>query len=259
MAERQTPAIVLTVREYGEADLLVTFLTPGHGPLTGIAKHARKSRRRFAHCLEPLSRVEFFLSPRPGRDLEFIQKGELVRSFPALRRDLKRLGAAAVLAELAGLLAGPPESYREIFTALEEALALLEQGSPPDSLLPAFLLHLLGLGGYRPRLHHCGWCGAEPGAPLAFSLPRGSIFCDACRGEAPGPLLPLSPGAWKLLRLAQDLPQSKLSRLRFPRPQRDQCLKLLQAFLRYHLGKDLKSWSFWQKVINQGLTSHDAP
>ena len=101
MAERQTPAIVLTVREYGEADLMVNFLTPEYGPLTGIAKHARKSRRRFAHCLEPLSRVVFFLSPRTGRDLEFLQKGELVKSFPALRRDLKRLGAAAVLAEVA--------------------------------------------------------------------------------------------------------------------------------------------------------------
>jgi DNA repair protein RecO (recombination protein O) len=248
MAERQTPAIVLTVREYGEADLLVTFLTPKHGPLTGIAKHARRSRRRFAHCLEPLSRVVFFLSPRPGRDLEFLQKGELVRSFPALRRDLKRLGAAAVLAEVAGLLAGPPEAYQEIFAALEEALVLLEQGSPPESLLPAFLLHLLGLGGYRPQLHHCGRCGVEPGPPLFFSLPQGGMVCGACREEAPGPLLPLSAGAWKLLRLAQDLPRDKLSRLRFPPSQRDQSLLIFKAFLRYHLGKDLKSWSFWEKV-----------
>src|SRR5208337_2143916 len=82
MSEPQTPAIVLTVRDYGEADLLVTFLTPGQGRLTGIAKHARKSRPRFAHCLEPLSRVVFFLSSRPRRDLEFLQKGELLRSFP---------------------------------------------------------------------------------------------------------------------------------------------------------------------------------
>jgi DNA repair protein RecO (recombination protein O) len=248
MTERQTPAIVLTVREYGEADLLVTFLTPGHGPLTGMAKHARKSRRRFAHCLEPLSRVVFFLNPRSGRDLEFLQKGELIKSFPSLRRDLKRLGAAAVLAEVAGLLAGPPEAYREIFAALEEVLTLLEQGLPPDSLLPAFLAHLLGLGGYRPRLHPCGLCAQEPSPPLFFSLPRGGIICAGCRGAAPGPLLPLSPGAWKLLRLAQDLPRDKLSRLRFPAQQRDQSLTLFKAFLRYHLGKDLKSWSFWEKV-----------
>ncbi|MFZ5450135.1 MAG: DNA repair protein RecO [Thermodesulfobacteriota bacterium] len=247
MTERQTPAIVLTVREYGEADLLVTFLTPGYGPLTGIAKHARKSRRRFAHCLEPLSRVVFFLSPNPARDLEFLQKGELVRSFPSLRRDLKRLGAAAVLSEVTGLLAGPPDALQEIFATLEEALVLLEQGAPPDSLLPAFLVHLLSLGGYRPRLHHCG-CGVEPEPPLAFSPSRGGIYCSLCRGEATGPLLPLSPGAWKLLRLAQDLPRDKLSRLRFPPQQRDQSLVVLKAFLRYNLGKDLKSWSFWEKV-----------
>ena len=67
LSEPQTQAIVLTVRDYGEADLLVTFLTPGRGRLTGIAKHARKSRRRFAHCLEPLSRVVFFLSTRSPR------------------------------------------------------------------------------------------------------------------------------------------------------------------------------------------------
>ena len=248
MTERQTPAIVLTVREYGEADLLVTFITPGQGRLTGIAKHARKSRRRFAHCLEPLSRVVFFLSPRPGRDLEFLQKGELVKSFSSLRRDLPRLGAAAVLSEVAGLLAGPPEAIGEIFASLEAALELLDQGLPPDSLLPAFLLRLLTLGGYGPRLGQCLNCGQEPAPPLWFSVPRGGVLCGACRQGAPGPLLPLNLGTWKLLRLAQGMPREKLSRLRFPRPQRDQSLAVFKAFLFHHLGRGLKSWSFWEKV-----------
>ncbi len=194
MTERQTPAIVLTVREYGEADLLVTFITPGQGRLTGIAKHARKSRRRFAHCLEPLSRVVFFLSPRTGRDLEFLQKGELVQSFPSLRRDLPRLGAAAVLSEVAGLLAGPPEAIGEIFASLEAALALLDQGLPPDSMLPAFLLRLLTLGGYGPRLGQCLKCGQEPAPPLWFSVPRGGVLCGACRPGGARSLAPSEPG-----------------------------------------------------------------
>jgi len=250
MADRQTPAIVLTVKDYGEADLIVTFLTPGGGRLTGMAKHAKKSRRRFAHCLEPLSRVNFFLSPRRG-ELEFLQKGELVKSYPALRRDLKRLGAAAVLAELAGELAGPPEAYGEIFATLEEALGLLEEGPPPESLLPVFLLRLLSLGGYGPRLHLCLKCGREPEPPLNFSIPRGGLLCGACSREAPGPLLPLNLGALKLLRLAQDLPRDRLSRLRFPDQQRRQSLAVFRAFLRYHLGRDLKSWPFWEKVAGR--------
>ncbi len=253
MTERQTPAIVLSVREYGEADLLVDFLTPEQGRLTGIAKHARKSRRRFAHCLEPLGRVVFWLSTKPGRDLEFLQRGELVRAFPSLRRDLPRLGAAAVLAETAGLLAGPPEATAEIFATLEEALDLLDRGLPPDSLLPAFLLRLLTLGGYGPRLGQCLKCGQEPEPPLWFSVPQGGVLCGACRTGAPGPLLPLSPGTWKLLRLAQGMAREKLSRLRFPRLARDQSLALFQVFLRQHLGRGLKSWSFWEKVMAKNL------
>ena len=64
-------------------------------------------------------------------------------------------------------------------------------------------------------------------------------------------MLSLNPGTWKLLRLAQDLPRDKLSRLRFPAPQRDQTLTIFKAFLRYHLGRDLKSWPFWEKVADR--------
>jgi DNA repair protein RecO (recombination protein O) len=247
MSERQTPAIIIQVRDFGEADRLVTFLTPTRGRLTGLAKHAKKSRRRFANCLEPLNRVVFCLSPRGG-ELEFLQQGELVQSYPSLRRDLPRLGVAAILAELAGELAAPPEATGEIFASLEEALERLEAGAPPDSLLPAFLLHLLRLGGYGPRWDFCLACGQRPRAPLYFSVPRGGVLCGACSRQATGPLLPLESGAWKLLRLAQSLPREKLARLRFPPRQRQQSLLILRSFLRRHLGRDLKSWGFWEKV-----------
>jgi len=198
--------------------------------------------------LEPLNRVVLFLSPRPGRDLEFLQKGELIRSYPHLRRDLRRLGAAAVLAELAGELASPPEAAAPIFAALEEALARLEDGLPPDSLLVSFALHFLKLGGYGFHLATCGLCGQEPSPPLAFSIPRGGVVCGACRPQAPSPLADLSPGTWKFLRQAQEMPRDRLSRLALPAWQRDQSLVLIRAFLRHHLALELKSWSFWEKV-----------
>lgn len=248
MPAQETPAIILTVRDYGEADRLVTFLTPARGRLSGIAKHARKSKKRFANCLEPLSRVILFLSDRARGDLEFLEKGEAVRSFPALRRDLARLGAGALLAELASEMASPPEATTGIFIALETALTLLEEGAPPDSLLPVFLLHLLKLGGYGLSLHHCRVCGKEPEPPLVVSLPKGGVLCGACSRGAPGPQVSLNPGAWKLLRLAQDLPPEKLGRLRFPPRQRGQSLGLLRLFIRHHLGRDLKAWAFWDKV-----------
>lgn len=252
MPSRETPAIVLSVRDYGEADRLVTFLTPGRGRLTGVAKHARRSKKRFAHCLEPLGRVTFFLSDRARGDLEFLEKGEAVQSFPSLRRDLARLGAAAVLAELAGEMASPPEATAGVFTALEKALQFLEEGAPPASLLPSFLLHFLKLGGYGLNLERCQACGQEPRAPLLVSLPQGGVFCGPCGRGLPGPLVSLNLGIWKLLRLAQALPPEKLGRLRFPPGQRGQSLRLLRLYIRHHLGRDLKAWTFWDKVVKDG-------
>jgi DNA repair protein RecO (recombination protein O) len=249
MPSQETPAIILAVKDYGEADRLVTFLTPARGRITGVAKHARRSKKRFAHCLEPLSRVTLFLSDRAKGDLEFLEKGEAVRSFPSLRRDLARLGAGALLAELAGEMASPPEATAGLFVTLETALAFLEEGAPPDSLLPGFLLHLVRLGGYGLSLDRCLACGLEPQPPLVVSLPRGGVLCGACGRGAPGPLVSVNPGTWKLLRLAQGLPPEKLSRLRFPPEQRRQSLTLLRLFIRHHLGRDLKAWAFWDKVV----------
>lgn len=248
MPSLETPAIIISVKDYGEADRLVTFLTPRRGRLTGIAKHARKSKKRFANCLEPLSQVTLFLSARARGDLEFLERGEAVRSFPSLRRDLARLGVAALLAELAAEMASPPEATAAIFTTLETALTLLDEGAPPDSLLPGFLLHLLTLGGYGLSLHRCQACGQEPQPPLVVSLPRGGVLCGACGKGMPGPLVSLNPGSWKLLRLALELPPEKLGRLRFPPKQRGQSLGLLRRFIHHHLGRDLKAWAFWDKV-----------
>ena len=49
----QTEAIVLRLLDYGESDRIVTFCTNGYGKVRGIAKGARRSRKRFANALEP--------------------------------------------------------------------------------------------------------------------------------------------------------------------------------------------------------------
>lgn len=251
MSSRETPAIILEVKEYGEGDCLVSFLTPEEGRLTGIARHARKSRKRFAHCLEPFNRVTLFLSARPKGELEFLEKGELIRSFPRLRRDLECLGAAALMAELAGAMASPPEATGQIFAALETALTQLEEGVAPASLLPLVLFRLLTLGGYGPALEHCRLCAQEPKPPLWVSLPQGGVVCGSCAKRAPSPLVSLSPGAFRLLRAAQKLAPEKLPRLKGVPAQLRQCLTLIRLFLRYHFGQELKAWDFWDKITGR--------
>ncbi|MBE7416040.1 MAG: DNA repair protein RecO [Deltaproteobacteria bacterium] len=47
-------AIVLNSVDYGESDRILTFYTLGRGKMSGIAKGARRSRKRFVGNLDPL-------------------------------------------------------------------------------------------------------------------------------------------------------------------------------------------------------------
>jgi DNA repair protein RecO (recombination protein O) len=60
-----TPAIVLRTRPFGESDKIVSFLTERFGKVTGIAKGALRSRKRFVNSLEPLAIINLRFQDRP--------------------------------------------------------------------------------------------------------------------------------------------------------------------------------------------------
>ena len=54
----QTPAIVLRSTPYGESDQIVTLYTLDFGKMKGIAKGAKRSRKRFANTLGICSYIQ---------------------------------------------------------------------------------------------------------------------------------------------------------------------------------------------------------
>jgi DNA repair protein RecO (recombination protein O) len=52
-----THAIVIRVSNYGESDKIVTFFTRDFGKIKGIAKGARRSRKRFQNALDLFSHL----------------------------------------------------------------------------------------------------------------------------------------------------------------------------------------------------------
>src|SRR3989442_5079868 len=57
MALKESEAIVLRTYPLREADLLVTLFTRLEGKVRGVARSAKKSKRRFGGALEPLTYV----------------------------------------------------------------------------------------------------------------------------------------------------------------------------------------------------------
>jgi DNA repair protein RecO (recombination protein O) len=179
-------AIILRTRAYGDIDVIATFLTRDCGKLTGIAKGAKHSRRRFANCLEPFARVKVYFRLKAGATLAFLERCELQHSgFPMAAPN--RFAYGSYLTELVDLLTHEADPIAEVYDLLEAALSQIESGPATSALLRCFEVHLLGALGYGPSLRQCASC-AEPfglGEAVSFDPVQSQVLCRRCGNVGP--------------------------------------------------------------------------
>jgi DNA repair protein RecO (recombination protein O) len=181
---RSSLAIVIRWRAYGESDKIATFLTEDFGKLTGIAKGAKNSRRRFANSLEPLARVRVHFRQKPTANLAFLESCELRSSTQAFTEPA-RFAYASYVAELADQFTQDDDPVPTLYGLLDEALSELERGPATSSFLRGFELQLLTRAGFEPQLDHCTRCARPWGAdePGHLSFSHGTVTCATCRGN----------------------------------------------------------------------------
>ena len=150
-------AIILRARPYRESDKIVSFLTRDFGKLTGIAMGAKNSRRRFANCLDPLTRVRVYFRTRPGAGLVFLESCDLLHACEAFAEPGK-FAYASYLLELTDQLTGEGQAVPELYDLLDAGLAELERAPATAALLRTFELHLLHFTGYEPHFETCDTC-----------------------------------------------------------------------------------------------------
>lgn len=172
---RETGVVLRTIR-LGEADRIVTLLTPGRGKVRAVAKGVRKTKSKFGARLEPISHVALLLYE--GRELDVVTQAETLEQYRAIREDLDRLGRATSLLEAVDQLAQERQSNARLFEMLVGALRALAIRNSPV-LVPAFFLKVLSLEGFHPLLDGCASCGS-PGPLVAFELSEGGALCRQC-------------------------------------------------------------------------------
>src|SRR4030065_1867561 len=121
-----TNAIVIRSTNYGESDKIVTFFTRDFGKLKGIAKGARRSRKRFQNALGLFSYLRLIFFDKEGMGLGRGEGCDMLHSFPKIREDLKKILYGNYYLELANEMAGEREGNREVFELLLSFLSDLE-------------------------------------------------------------------------------------------------------------------------------------
>jgi DNA repair protein RecO (recombination protein O) len=158
MPLKESEAIVLRTYPFRESDLLVTLFTRAEGKVRGVARAAKKSRRRFGGALEPMTYVKTTWEDRERQELARLDACEVIESPLASEVSYQRAVALGHVAELLDELLPDREANDSVFRLTVSVLARL---SGPELLLPItyFDLWMARLMGYLPDISECIACG----------------------------------------------------------------------------------------------------
>lgn len=238
MAVLSSEAVVLRTWPLREADLLVSFFTRDYGKMTGMAKSALKSRRRFGGALEPMTVARAWFVERPTQDLVRLDQLEIVRSPLSLPVDQVRLGVLSLFAEVLEQALPEHDPQETVFRLI---VSVLEQTTVEQPWMPLtyFELWMTRLMGLLPDLAHCIACGdALVAGETSFNAYADGLFCHVHRPANAGEL---SAESWQIALKMLRAPVASFAGEQWPR-RRGQDLRrfALQAIER-HLERKLKS------------------
>jgi DNA repair protein RecO (recombination protein O) len=251
----KTPAVILHSLDFAESDKLVTFFTRDFGKLRGIAKGAKRSRKRFGSGLEPLTCSAVCFFEKEKASLVRLDHCEIVDPFPHIHSDMLRLGYAGYLAELISVTAAERERSGELYALLIGFFELLNQPAFREEFVRIFELRLLALAGYQPELRSCVVCRREAKDKHRhwFCQSKGGLICSDCVRDSLDHAH-LSWGTIRTLQRAQTIELEKIRRLFFSSQAREESRRILPHFIEYRIEKPLKSLRLLQQLEGKGGT-----
>jgi DNA repair protein RecO (recombination protein O) len=175
---KQSEALVLRTYPFHEADLLVTLFTRAEGKVRGVAKSAKRSKKRFGGALEPLTHVIAHWDDKEKQELARLHSFDIVSSPLASEVGYPRLLALGYVAELIDQLLPDREPNDAIFRL---SLSVVNQLRSDVIWMPLtyFDLWIVRLIGLLPDLSECVNCGAVLNGSRAYFHPMADgLLCE---------------------------------------------------------------------------------
>jgi DNA repair protein RecO (recombination protein O) len=228
MKQLVTPGIILARIDYGEADRILTMLTPEHGKLRLLAKGVRRVKSKLAGGIELFS-VSTITFIQGRSELGTLVSTRLSKHYGRIVQDLDRTMAGYELIKQLNKIT-EDQAEPAYFYMLEQTFQALDDPAVPLPLTNAwFAAELLRLGGHAPNLQtDAAGDRLQPGQRYAFSVEH-MCFSPAGQGR-------FREAHIKLLRLlfAGHQPKS-LAAVQGLAPLLAELGPLLQNMLRLHI------------------------
>ncbi len=180
MAQYQVEAIVVAVRDWGDADKIVTLFSREHGKIIAFANGARRPKSPLAGGMQLFTHLE--VSLLFGKNSDSIKQCEVKHTFRQLQEDFNSMAYGAFIAELTAELSPERQPEPHIFDLLLNVFHVLTKRNPRIAAL-AYAWQLLFMTGYSPEFGRCTLCGKEICFPAYFSFTHGGCVCSHCEHQ----------------------------------------------------------------------------
>jgi DNA repair protein RecO (recombination protein O) len=242
-----TDAIVLSRFDLGEADRVLTLITPAGGKLKAIAKGIRRPTSRIGGSLEPFAELQVVL--HRGRTFEIVTEVRVGHAWLHLRDSLESAATAWYIAELADRSLEERHAAEPLYALLRRAYELLDAGMAPGRVARWYEMHLADELGVRPEVDRCVECDRVLEADEAFRWvpPLGGLLCGRCPGP-PRERTGLSLEAVKLLKAYQRMDVEALAGLRLPAAVENEVETAMRDFIGHALEREARSLAFLDEV-----------
>ena len=245
----KTTGFVLRTLSYSESDLIVTFYSHDFGKLKGIAKGAKRSKKRFANVFEPFSLTNIIFSRKNRDTLAFIESCNIIDHYHTIRQDLEKTLIASYFIDLTDHFSPEGKTNEKLFRLLQDFLIMLSQEKASDSAIRFFEMRLLKLTGFEPALDHCIICKTPVtnGNSYYFHPQDGGIKCSICaRPERYDQSI--SAGTVRTLLLGKDMNIDKINLISLSDSLAMESRNILIGFISHVLGHEVKSLKVMEQV-----------
>jgi DNA repair protein RecO (recombination protein O) len=245
MALKETEAIVLRTYPLRESDLLVTLFTRLEGKVKGVARAAKKSKRRFGGALEPMTYVRAVYDERERQELVRLDSCEVIESPMSGEVTFARATALAHVAELLDQLMPDREASDAVFRLTLAVLAEL-RGSALWMPVTYFELWMTRLMGFLPEFAECAVCGRPLNETRAYwhALADGLVCGDDKRIASSE----MSPESRKIAAQMLRSRASEFAGIEWPKVLGADLRKFLVQILERHIEKKLVTAGMLEKI-----------
>ncbi|MCU0496141.1 MAG: DNA repair protein RecO [Anaerolineae bacterium] len=244
----RTKALILKRRDFGEADRLLTILTPSRGKLEVVAKGARKPTSTKTGHVELFTKADMLISK--GRNLDLVSQAEMIAPYLPLRESLERGAYANYVTELTDRFIAEADDVNNqaVFELLDTAFDRLCQDEDVRLVTRYFELRLLDLTGFRPELQQCviSYQQVQP-EDQYFSFAEGGVVTPAHAHHATA-ITPINMVTLKVLRHLQRSAYGQIQSLQIAPALHTDLERVLLGYITHILERKLQSVDFIRKI-----------